>query len=154
MNEINFSSNLKHRLFVLLILISIIMDIRDKKTRDCLLQVSKEKRIKLISILIFHHIINIFANFGWLFDHPVLLSFYIISPVFMLIYWKMNNNKCDVTLWANKICGWEGDTYFNDLFNIIGLKQYEMWHSFYHKVFLGVGMSIACYKLYNLCKSN
>lgn len=138
--------------FFILILISIVLDLRDKKTRECFASISKEKRVKLISILLFHHIINIFANFGWLFNHPIILSLYVISPIFMLAYWKLNDNKCDVTLWANKICQWEGDTYFNDLYNILGWKQHEIFFKVYHKILLGIGMCIAIYKLSRWCK--
>ncbi len=133
--------------FILLIIISICLDLKSKKTNQCYVSLEYNDKIKLLNLLIIHHIVNIFANFGWLLNNKYILYLYIISPFFMLTYWSMNNNKCDLTLWANKICGWTGDKYFNDIFNIIGLKEIESWHKVYHKIFLALGVCIAIYKI-------
>ena len=137
------------KLFIGLIILAILLDILHKQTITCIKnQTSIIKKIKVYLILVVHHIINIFANFGWLLNDKRLLMLYIISPIFMLIYWKLNNNKCDLTLIANDMCGWSEDTYFNDFFNILHFKRYESWNNIYHKLFLLFGVCVALYKLF------
>jgi hypothetical protein len=65
----------------------------------------------------------------------------------MYIHWYLNNNTCKITADMNKICGWGENTYFNDMFNMLGFKKYENWDKIYHNVFIGLGISIAIYKL-------
>ena len=65
----------------------------------------------------------------------------------MVIYWKLNHNKCDLTVQVNKLCNWSEEKYFNDFFNILSLKQYRSWNNIYHKIFLIFGICIAIYKL-------
>lgn len=137
--------SLSTKLFIGLILLSIVLDITHKKTRKCMS--TSRQTSKLLFILVLHHILNIFANFGWMLNDKRLLMLYIISPIFMLIYWKLNNNKCDLTVYANKICGWSEDTYFNDFFQLLHFKTYDSWNNIYHKIFLGIGVCIAIYKL-------
>ena len=148
MLSISYStSSTSDDVFVALIVVSIFLDLKDKKTNECIKKLSTREQAKLVAILIFHHIINIFANFGYLLSNKILLTLYIFAPVLMISYWKLNGDKCDVTLWANKICGWNGDKYFNDLFNIVGLKQHEWWHQYGHTVYSIAGITYAIYKL-------
>lgn len=131
--------------FLFILFINIACDMLSKKTSQC--YTTSPNRTKIISLLILHHIINVFVNFGWLFYSPILLVLYIISIPVMYIHWYLNNNTCKVTTDMNKMCGWDEHTYFNDIFNILGFKKYENWDKIYHNVFIGLGISIAIYKL-------
>lgn len=136
-------------IFVLIIIVSIYLDLKDKQTQKCMSQITKQQKAKLVGILVLHHILNIFANFGYLLSNRYLLSLYVFAPFAMIAYWGMNGDRCDITVWANDICGWEGDKYFNDLFNIVGLKKTDWWFKWGHKAYSVVGICIALYRLYN-----
>jgi hypothetical protein len=131
--------------FLFLLCINIGFDMMSKKTYQCYSK--SPQRVKIISLLLAHHIVNVFVNFGWLFYSPILLILYIISIPVMYIHWYLNNNTCKITTDMNKMCGWGEDTYFNDIFNILGFKKYKNWDKIYHNVFIGLGISIAIYKL-------
>ena len=132
-------------LFFFILVINIFLDFISNKTYKC--YSTSPKRIQIIILLILHHIFNIFANFGWLFYSHTLLILYVISIPTMYLHWYINNNKCRVTSIINNMCGWEDKTYFNDMFNMLGLKKYESWDTIYHNVLIGVGISIAIYKI-------
>ena len=131
--------------FLFLLSINIAFDMVSKKTYHC--YTTSSRSIKIIILLLLHHIVNVFVNFGWLFYSPILLMLYIISIPSMYIHWYLNNNTCKITNDMNKMCGWADNTYFNDIFNILGFKKYENWDKIYHNVFIGLGISIAIYKL-------
>lgn len=131
--------------FLFILCINIVFDMLSKKTSQC--YTTSPRRIKIIGLILLHHIINIFVNFGWLFYSPILLILYIISIPVMYIHWYLNNNKCKVTSQMNNMCSWDEHTYFNDIFNMLGFKKYENWDKIYHNVFIGIGLSIAIYKL-------
>ena len=134
-------------IFAILVIVPFLIDIASFNTQECLRNLEAVKKAQLILLLLIHHIVFTFGNFGWLFTNKYLLYIYIIAPIFMLAYWKLNDNKCDLSVWANQMCGWNGDKYFNDVWNMIGLKQHPGWHKVYHKVFLFSGIAIAIYKL-------
>ena len=73
------------------------------------------------SILLIHHMANIFANFGWISNSRVVLEIYLVVPIIVFIHWKTNNNKCILTEWHNKNCGEDLNKPFNDFFNILNL---------------------------------
>jgi hypothetical protein len=133
--------------FLFILFINIAFDMLSKKTSQC--YTTSPKPIKIVCLLLLHHIINVFVNFGWLLYSPILLVLYIISIPVMYVHWYLNNNTCKVTTQMNNMCGWSENTYFNDIFNILGFKKYENWDKIYHNVFIGIGISIAIYKLIN-----
>lgn len=133
--------------FYIIIIVSIYLDLKDKDTVKCMSSITKQEKTKLVLILIFHHIINIFANFGYLLKNRTLLYIYIVVPFLMFTYWWLNNDKCHVTVWANNICGWKGDKNFNDLFNIAGLKKTDWWFSWGHLTYSAIGICIALYRI-------
>jgi len=134
-------------IFYLIIIVSIYLDLNDKQTVKCMDSITKQEKTKLVLVLIFHHVINIFANFGYLLSNRYLLYIYIFAPFIMFTYWWFNDDKCDVTVWANNICGWEDKKYFNDLFNIVGLKKTDWWPKWGHITYSIIGICIALYKL-------
>ncbi len=100
------------------------------------------------SILLFiHHLLNIFANFGWATTSIPVLYFYLCAPVITALHWATNNGKCFLTQEYNRICGLPDDLPFNDMFNIIGLKRYNWWNNIGHYIYLGLALALALYKV-------
>ena len=103
--------------------------------------------------MLIHHIINVFAQFGWLSNNKYVLYFYLIVPVIVLLHWKTNDNKCIMTEYVNDQCNIEKGTYFRDFLFLTGvkkLKNYDMGH----KVYLIVAWFIALVKVCLLQRSS
>ena len=143
-----------HKLFCILIIISFIIfltDINKESTSECIKKTSKKK--KLIILLFLHQILVIFGNFGWLFNNKIMLILYLIIPLVVTLHWATNNNRCYLTLLENKICGYN-QYYFDDVFQIIGLKKFSVWNNYLHYIYLAISFSIAFYKLIIIYKIN
>jgi len=127
------------RIFMILFLLSVIFDIiLTHKTRECIFTQSDNNynRIEIIFHLITHHFFNTFLNFGWIIDNFYIHIIHIITCIIIIIYWVANDYKCDYTIYVNKLCNWSEDKYFNDIFEIIGVKKYNVWHTVIHPLIL------------------
>ena len=131
-------------LFFIILIISTVADIIDKKTYSCL----KETTFDVFFVIVLHHILNIFANFGFLLNNKILLYIYISIPVFISLYW-FYFGYCHLSVYVNKECGWKSDLLFNDIFTKISLKSYDIWNNCLHYVFLFFGVIIGIYKIMN-----
>lgn len=113
-------------LFLLFIsLVSLILDLQDENTSKCV-----DSHHEILYVLVIHHIFDTFLYFGWLFNEKIILLIYILTVIFIMIYWILNANRCDMTLYVDKICGWNNDVMFNDFFARFGLKSYDLWNNF------------------------
>lgn len=121
------------------------IDIYTKHTYECIKKSSQKNTI--IIVLLIHQFLHIFANFGWLFNNKFILFIYLLTPSIVLIHWFTNDNKCYLTQKVNKICNFNENVPFNDIFLIIGLKKYSIWQNFLHYVYLGITLCIVFYKL-------
>jgi len=128
--------------FLILGSISFILDI---KSNDCIKK-SKYKTSLIYLNLYFHHLLNVFLNYGWISDDPVVLKIYLVLPLFVLLHWKTNNEKCAVTQHANYICGNPDEEYLHDILYLLGIKNLEYYNVIQGIILLG-GMLIAVRKL-------
>jgi hypothetical protein len=128
--------------FIILGLVSFILDI---KTNDCIIY--KKYNTPLIYFnLYFHHIINIFLNFGWISDNPIVLKIYLVTPIIVLLHWKTNEGKCALTQHVNKICRNPDDEYLHDFLYLMGIKD-SKYYTLIQSLILFGGMLIAVRKL-------
>ena len=82
-------------------------------------------------ILLLHHVINIFAQFGFLASDKRLLLLYVFAPIVTIAHWKTNNNQCVLTETVNRNCNLPPDTKFRDIWYLLGvknLKNYDALH--------------------------
>jgi hypothetical protein len=100
-------------------------------------------------VLLIHHIVNIFAQFGFLSNDKTLLSLYVVAPLLTMIHWKTNDNKCFLTELVNESCGYE--MYFRDIWFLLGVKDLK-YYSQLHYGYLFIGWIIAVVKLTRLLK--
>lgn len=98
-------------------------------------------------ILYIHHFVNIFANFGWLSNNRLILMIYLLAPIIVIIHWKTNNGKCILTQLHNKACNRHEDKVFDDVFNLLEMKQFDWWNHWGHYVYLAMCFMIATYKI-------
>jgi hypothetical protein len=73
-------------------------------------------------ILLLHHVVNIFAQFGFLCTDKNLLLIYLFTPILVMLHWKTNKNKCILTQMVNKQCGYK-HMYFRDIWFLLGFKN-------------------------------
>jgi hypothetical protein len=113
--------------FIYFFILNIILDLQTSKTSLCIVN-----HPYILIILILHHLINSFILLGCFFNNNLILLFHFIIIIITIIYWIFNKNYCDLTLFVNKICGWEKNVPFNDIFNILGFKKIKKWNEFWH----------------------
>jgi hypothetical protein len=83
-----------------------------------------------------HHALDVF-----LFWSPVFLRTrpdYIIHALLVLLvgaHWALNNNRCIMTQWMNRRCGYPEDNWLDSLKNMFGFREYSEW---FHFIWLGV----------------
>jgi hypothetical protein len=99
--------------------------------------------------LLIHHILNIYAQFGWLSNTKVLLQGYVISCIILLCHWNTNNDRCILTEKINKKCNIPIEKPFRDILYAIGFKNLK-YYSILHRIYIFVTGIIALYKLSKL----
>lgn len=130
-------------LFIYYFILDTIQDIFSKLTMNCI-----RAHPHVLPFLILHHFLSGFLLGGWLFNYKPILFLHILVVIGIIIYWRNNNNRCELTIYVNKQCGWNHDKPFNDLLNLIGLKKMKDWNEYYHYLFILLGASISIYKIY------
>jgi hypothetical protein len=105
------------------------------------------KSAKTTALLFFHHLLNIFANFGWVSTSKPILYLYILAPVVTAVHWLSNNGRCRLTEEYNILTGLPQELPFNDVFNMIGLKKYALWNNFGHYLYLLIFLTVSLFKL-------
>lgn len=130
--------------FIYYFILDTILDIFSYNTIQCI-----KSHPRVLPILIYHHLISCFILAGWLFNFTPILLVHILAVIGTIIYWRYNDNLCDLTVYVNKICGWNEIKPFHDLLDIIGLKRLKTWNELGHYLFILSGACISLYKIIN-----
>ncbi len=104
----------------------------------------KENTVK--AELLAHHILNMYAQFGFLSNNKYFLYGYIVTPLLVLLHWQTNQNKCILTEDINKKCNIPDNEPFRDIWYLLGLKNIKHYNLI-HKSYLIFGWLIALKKL-------
>jgi hypothetical protein len=91
--------------------------------------------------ILLHHILNVYAQFGFL-CNGFLLYAYLVTPLFVLLHWKTNNNMCILTEYVNKKCNLPEGEMFRDVWYFMGAKRLKNYDTI-HKTYLVVVWVIA-----------
>lgn len=129
-------------LFLAVLLLEIILDFASRQTSECV-----QANPTAGWLLLLHHIMSCFLLYGWLFSNSLILLIHVIVVIGTVIYWKNNENMCDLTLRVNEICGWSRDKPFHDLLDISGVKAKPWWNDYGHYIFILIGGIISLWKL-------
>jgi len=116
-------------LYLLLLLAEIIVDLMRVETRTCI-----RSNPHIIAPIIIHHVFNAFLLFGWLIPNVAVSYAHIATVLFTIFYWKWRYNRCDLTVYVNRKCGWNEDEPFYDLLAYFGVKHLPMWNEIGHYV--------------------
>ena len=137
-------------ILIILIIISLcifFVDINSQITKKCLRK-NKDIKFKILVLTILHHFLQIFANFGWLFNNKIILIIYVTLPIILLIHWENNKQKCKLTQIFNEICNLKDNRKFNDIYYYLGFKKYDIFNNYLHHIYLLIVILIAFYKLF------
>ena len=100
--------------FILMVIISFIYSINDDRI---ITSINKKHDIDIILCLFIHNIISVFLTLGWLSNNKNILMIHIISILFIMMHWKINNSLCVLTVYTNKRCGLKDDEKYIHIFN-------------------------------------
>jgi len=114
-------------------------------SNECLQNI--ENKVYPVLLILGHHFIATFLNFGFLFNNKIFLTLFIIGHIITIIHWLTNRNKCFITLDLNKICNYPKDRLFPDFFWMIGLKKYNWWNQWGSYIFYILTVFIAFFKI-------
>jgi hypothetical protein len=117
---------------ILLIVLFIVQFSIDLSTNECILRLKGKDLEKGLSNLFLHHLISIFANFGWLYKNKKILLLNIILILSIFIGWFINKG-CFITQNFNVLCDYKHYEMFHDFFYYLNLKTI---HPFYYFVVL------------------
>jgi hypothetical protein len=104
---------------------------------------NKYNHISIYIWLYLHHLLNIFANFGFISQNKTVLLFYLFTPIIATIHWMSNNNKCILTQIVNNICN--DNNEFRDFWELLGIKKLTNY-KYYHYTFIFFGWCIGLYR--------
>lgn len=92
------------QLTILIILLSIVITAIDMSTdyKECY-----DAHPHVFLILFFHALIWVFSYIGCFYNNKKILIIYLLSFIAIPIHWLMNNNRCIVTEYVNKTCGFD-----------------------------------------------
>jgi hypothetical protein len=100
-------------------------------------------------LILFHHMFNIFLQFGWLSNNKTILKLYIIVTLGTFTHWYHNDGNCNLTEISNTRCKLNKDNYFRDIWYFVGIKQNKNKHKYsFGVIYLIFAIIIALYKLY------
>jgi len=85
----------------------------------------KNAKTKCLSVLAFHHFLVTFVSFGFLYSDKRKLTTILTFQVFLLMFWRTNENRCILTEAVNEYCEFPKDELFNDFYNVFYLKKPE-----------------------------
>ena len=129
-------------LFIFILLLEIILDFASSQTTECVVANPKAGWL-----LIFHHITSVFLLYGWTIPNKLLQLAHVLTVIGTAIYWRSNNNRCELTVHVNDICGWPAEKPFHDLLDMIGLKEKPGWNEWGHYLFIFAGGIISLWRL-------
>jgi len=107
-------------LILSIFLLSVIIDVFTR------IKFCKNVNIKSISLILTHRFFYIFMYFGWIFNNKIILIFYILTLIFINVYWYLNQNICDITQIENDICEYEKYKNFDYLYMLFEPKTADI----------------------------
>ena len=141
-------------IFTIIVLFTTIIFTIDMTISDgnkCLKNINN-KRDKLIYslVILLHHFIVYLVFIGIFFNNYKILLAILLISVIIRLHWFFLNNQCGLTLIGSKYCGNKQPVYFNDIFKLIGLKNYDVFNNIIYELFYYIIITIYIVKIYKL----
>ena len=108
-------------IFLMIYFFQIIADlVFNETTKKCISNNPLYKdKIKIILIIVLHHLYSTFLIYGWILSSKWMLLLYIIINIITFISWYFNNGLCRITVLQNQLCNWKITKSFNNICSFI-----------------------------------
>lgn len=110
----------------------------------------KSKTLETYSLYFFHHGIDIYIFWAFLFLTEKIEYFYhLIFNALNLIHW-ISYGHCFVTVYQNRLCGFKEHSNLNSIKNRLGLENFT---EYFHSVWVGLHMIYDYFQFSSLSSS-
>ena len=129
-------------LILSMIILIFLYDIFYDDANQCILKNTKNK-ISIILITLLHQVISVFATFGWIFKSKYILKIYVLVNIIIFLHWRTNKDRCAISQQYNKLCNYKDCKKFNDIFNMIGFRKYDVFDKIIYPFYIVLTFSLA-----------
>ena len=99
-----------------------------------------------IPLYLIHHALDVFLFWSVLFvttRTEVLL--HLLYAVVTFLHWISYNNRCILTVWMNRRCGYPEDVWLDSIVNRLGLRAWSEW---YQIIWVSISIAINLYRFW------
>lgn len=135
-------------IFFVLFFIETIWDLFFRKdTVSCITTLTKGvRRIKVIILIILHHLLSTFLTFGWIMNSKIIIILYLCSIFIVFGSWKLYNGLCYLTVMQNDMCGCNKKKPFNHLLQLMKIDENQSNKKYYYGIII-IGIIVSFLKL-------
>ena len=135
-------------IFFVLFLIETIWDLFFRKdTVHCISTISTEfRRVKVIILIISHHLLSTFLTFGWIMNSKIIIIVYLCSIFVVFGSWKLYDGLCYLTVTQNDMCGCNKKKPFNHLLQLMKIDENKSNKKYYYGIII-IGIIVSFLKL-------
>lgn len=135
-------------IFIVLFLIETIWDLFFRKdTTDCIsTQTTGLRRLKVVVLIIVHHLLSTFLTFGWIMSSKIVIVAYLCSIFIVFGSWKLYNGLCYLTVMQNDMCGCNKKKPFNHLLQLMKIDENQSNKKYYYGIII-IGVIVSFLKL-------
>jgi hypothetical protein len=91
----------------------------------------KSNTLYLWLLYITHHLLDVFLFWSFLFlTTKAEFSIHLISLIIMSIHWISYGNKCILTVFMNRECGYPEEKWLDSLKNMLGIRNISEYFHF------------------------
>ena len=135
-------------LFFVLFLIETIWDLFFRKdTTDCIsTRTTGLRRLKVVVLIIVHHLLSTFLTFGWIMNSKIIIVAYLCSIFIVFGSWQITNGLCWMTVLQNNMCGCNKKKPFNHLLQLMKIDENQSNKKYYYGIII-IGIIVSFFKL-------
>jgi len=134
-------------IFFILFVIETVWDLFFKEdTVHCIYDKTGLRRLKVIILIIGHHLLSTFLTFGWIMNSKIVIILYLLSIFIVFSSWKVYNGLCYFTVMQNDMCGCDKKKPFNHLLQLMKFTETQKNKKYYYGIII-LGIVVSVYKL-------
>jgi len=135
-------------IFYVLFLIETIWDLFFRKdTIQCIFkQTTALSRLKVVALIILHHLLSTFLTFGWIMNSKIIIIVYLCSIFIVFGSWKLYDGLCYLTVAQNDMCGCNKKKPFNHLLQLMKMDENQSNKKYYYGIII-LGVIVSFFKL-------
>jgi hypothetical protein len=112
-------------IFLIIFLLQIALTIKH------LYKTCQSKTLSLWLLYITHHLLDVFLFWSFLFlTTKAEFTIHLVLLIIMCVHWISYGNKCILTVFMNRKCGYSEDKWLDSLKNMLGLRNISEYFHF------------------------